>query len=166
MNRVLILVLLFLLSSTSAQSGDKSLLKNRKTSSALFWLNPVKVRYVSSFKEGEFNKFIQSLKQAAKNGELMDLGINTGYIKLRRSFGKTKIILHQNSYGETKSVGHLKLYWDSDKKVSIIRGRLRYRQTRYLYKHYRRDTKIGRWDFSNMLEERFVDLLKQVDLNR
>ena len=146
----------------SEYENDVVVQGNKKgLSSLLFWFNPVRVKVDTELTQDQIPELVETMRYAAAAGEFRKFGINTGYIETKIKDNYAKITMFTNSLGSNKKAATVRIRLNEEKLGMSMR--LRYSHTKSLYKTSGQDgRKVGRWEFSNEVEDDLELALKNV----
>lgn len=154
------MISLFMFSSL-ADGGSSQNEEEKGIADLLFFLNPAKVEFLTSYTPEGLTDLIEEYRVRALNGEMLELGVNTGYIEMDVKEEKAKLTFFSSRFGALKKALKVKVETVGEDKELTVKGRVPYSQMKDLYKG---DPSFqgeeGRWKFSKSVESRLKRALE------
>ena len=158
MKNLIVFILFSLI--TSVSFADAKNKEDKTIGNVLFVLNPAKIELQTDYTSASLVDLIEEYRTRALNGEMKDLGINTGYIEMDVKGEKAKLIFFSSELGALKKALKVKIEPVGDQKQLLVKARVPFCQMRELYKSdpsFRGED--GRWRFSKEVESQLERLL-------
>jgi hypothetical protein len=158
----LLIVVLSLSLSGRLASASPQVSENKGIADWLFFLNPAKTTFQTQKKISDLAEVVSFYKDAALAGELLELGINTGFIEVDVRNDRATVILFRNSQGSLSEAFKLKIRPQGEEGFLEVKARAVYSHLVELFEGDEED--LSRFEFSRKIEDLASELLCTVEV--
>ena len=127
----------------------------------LFFISPAKTTFQTNKRLSELTDVIAFYKDAALAGELLELGVNTGFLEVEVKDDKATVILFENRLGSLSEAFKLKIKAKGEEGFLEVKARAIYGHLVSLFDRNEED--LSRFEFSKKIENLAIEKLGAVE---